>query len=82
MTRLTSKLLLACLIALGCGLGGAVSGCGGNSNEAEYLRTTSPGTPAEPESVASRRARTAAPVDPALLKGKGAAKNSRKAAHG
>jgi hypothetical protein len=39
---------------------GLIAGCGGNSNEAEYLRNTSPGTPAEPESVASRRERTKA----------------------
>jgi hypothetical protein len=38
----------------------SLSGCGGNSNEAEYLRTTSPGARAEEESVASRRERTKA----------------------
>jgi hypothetical protein len=36
----------------------ALPGCGGNPNEAEYLRTAPPGKPAEPESVASRRERT------------------------
>jgi hypothetical protein len=53
MLRPTSKLVLGCAVALS-----LAAGCGGNPNEAEYLRTTSPGTPAPPESVASRRERT------------------------
>ena len=54
MPRFAPSVVLICLLGL------CVSGCGGNSNEAEYLRTTSPGTPAEPESVSSRRERTKA----------------------
>jgi hypothetical protein len=58
MLRPKSKLILACLVAVSSAFGGLVAGCNSNSNEAEFLRTTSPGTPAEPESVASRRERT------------------------
>jgi hypothetical protein len=57
MLRATSswRWLPVCVVLLTIGL----NGCGGsNSNEVEYLRNTSPGTPAEPESVASRRERT------------------------
>ncbi len=76
MVRFTTKLVLAGVIAAGFGLAGLASGCGGNSNEAEYLRTTSPGTPAEPESVAARKARTSNPVDPALKKkGRGSSRS-------
>jgi hypothetical protein len=47
----------------------AAPGCGGNPNEAEYLRTAPPGKQAEPESVASRRERTKV-VPSAPAKGK------------
>jgi hypothetical protein len=58
-----SKLIRAIAICL-C-LGGLIGGCGGNTNETEYLRNTPPGGTAEPESVASRRERTkAAPKTP------------------
>lgn len=66
--------LMLSLLGASCLLGG----CGGNSNEAEYLRTTSPGTPAEPESVASRRDRTK--VAPTKA-GKGAKSKSGTGSH-
>ena len=66
MFRPRSKFVLAGLMAVSSALGGLSAGCGGNPNEAEYNRTASPGTPAEPESVASRRERTkAVPQAPA-----------------
>jgi hypothetical protein len=58
MSEHSSRRLFVGRILTGFCAGLALSGCGGNSNEAEYLRNTSPGTPAQPESVASRRERT------------------------
>jgi ABC-type Fe3+-hydroxamate transport system substrate-binding protein len=58
MTELISRRYLVGAAVVGLCLLLALSGCSGNSNEAEYLQNTSPGAPAEPESVASRRERT------------------------
>ncbi len=66
-----AKLLLTLLIACGCCLGGFMSGCGGNPNEADYLQSSKLNSRAEPESVASRKARTAGVRDPASEKTKG-----------
>jgi hypothetical protein len=79
MPKLISKLLLSVLVGGFCCLLAIQSGCGGNPNEAEYNRTTSPGTPAEPESVAARKARTSNLV-PAPTKNKG--RNVEKAPKG
>jgi hypothetical protein len=70
MPRNPTKLLLTSLVACVFCLGSLASGCGGNPNEAEYNRNTSPGTPAEPESVAARKARTSNQI-PAPAKTKG-----------
>jgi hypothetical protein len=64
MSKPKSKFLPAGAIALSFFLGGLAAGCGGNPNEDELLRTTTPGTKAEPESVASRRERTKAVPQP------------------
>jgi hypothetical protein len=68
MTELFSRPFHVCVVIAGLCLVMALPGCGGNSNEAEFLRTAPPTKPAEPESVASRRERTKS-VPGASLKG-------------
>jgi hypothetical protein len=58
MNKSNSRLLFAVVMAIGMSWISLFSGCSSNSNEDEYLRTTTPGERAEPESVASRRERT------------------------
>jgi hypothetical protein len=58
MLRPKPNFILACLIALSSAVAGLAVGCNSNPNETEFLRNASPGTPAQPESVASRRERT------------------------
>jgi hypothetical protein len=78
MPRNSTKLLLTFLVACALSLGSLASGCGGNPNEDEYNRTTSPGTPAEPESVAARKARTSNQIPaPVKIKTRGAEKSPR-----
>jgi hypothetical protein len=78
MSMMNSRSISIGLMVLALCVTTGTSGCSSNSNEAEYLRTTSPGTPAEPESVASRRERTKA-VPKAPEKG---AKNKAKSGQG
>jgi hypothetical protein len=76
MNKSKFRLLFAVVMALGMGGISLIFGCNSNSNEDEYQRTTRPLTPAEPESVASRRERTKnvpqTPVKGALGKQKAA----------
>jgi hypothetical protein len=58
MNKSKYRLLFAAIMTLCMCWISLMSGCNSNSNEAEYLRTTTPGERAEPESVASRRERT------------------------
>jgi hypothetical protein len=69
MSELLSRRLLVCKLLTGLCVALALPGCGGNSNDTEFLRTTTPTKPAEPESVASRRERTKT-VPAAPAKGK------------
>jgi hypothetical protein len=69
MRQFLSRWLLVSKVVIGLCVALALPGCGGNSNDAEFLRTTTPTKPAEPESVASRRERTKT-VPAAPAKGK------------
>jgi hypothetical protein len=55
MIRATSRWPWIGALALGCC---CLGGCGGNPNEAEYMKDAPPAKQAEPESVANRRERT------------------------
>jgi hypothetical protein len=69
MSELLSRRLLIGKVLTGFGVALALPGCSGNSNDADFLRTTTPTKPAEPEAVASRRERTKT-VPAAPAKGK------------
>jgi hypothetical protein len=58
MRKLISRFTMPGMVGLVLSFLLVTPGCGGNSNEAEYLRSTSPGTPAEPQKVSERRSQT------------------------